>query len=490
MKNPAPLLFDFLLFGGSGDLALRKLIPALYLRFKDEKFHPDTRIIALSRSEQSHETYRSDVKKALQTHLKSGEWNEACWPDFSRHLSFEPVDAFNSEGFKRLNAILGNDDDRPRVYYLSTHSSLYTQIVQQLADSHLITENSRLVIEKPIGRDLRSAQAINQAVGSVFSENQIYRIDHYLGKETVQNLLVLRFANPLFESLWDHHYIDHIQISIAEAIGVEGRSEFYESTGALRDIVQNHLLQLLCIVGMESPSKLDPDRIRDEKLKVLRSLKPMDNQAISKDVVRGQYTSGLSEGNKVPGYLEESGIPDDSNTESFVAMKVEIQNMRWAGVPFYLRTGKRLPERLCEIVVQFKEIPHSIFNMSASQLLSNQLIITLQPNESITLRLCGKRFGPGMEVRTIDLNLSPDVRAGRKASDAYERLIFDVINGDPTLFLRQDELEEAWAWVEPILNHWGKTSAPPDPYAAGSWGPSAATLMLARDGKLWREGSR
>ena len=471
-------------------MALRKLIPALYRRFKEEKFHPDARIIALSRSELSNEAYRSDVRNALQSYLKSGEWNESCWPAFAKHLSFEQIDAFDSEGFVRLSSLLGNNDERPRVYYLSTHSSLYAQIVQQLSDCNLITDNCRLVIEKPIGRDLLSAQAINQAVGRVFTENQIYRIDHYLGKETVQNLLVLRFANPLFESQWDHNSIDHIQISIAESIGVEGRSEFYESTGALRDIVQNHLLQLLCIVAMEPPSKLDPDRIRDEKLKVLRSLKTMDNQSINKDVVRGQYTSGFSEGNKVPGYLEESGISDDSTTESFVAMKVEIQNMRWAGVPFYLRTGKRLPERLCEIVVQFKEIPHSIFNMSASQLLSNQLIITLQPNESITLRLCGKRFGAGMEVRTIDLNLSPDVRAGRKASDAYERLLFDVINGDPTLFLRQDELEEAWAWVEPILNHWEKTSAPPDPYAAGSWGPSAATLMLARDGKLWREGSR
>lgn len=492
MKSTERLLFDFILFGATGDLALRKLLPALYRRFTDTGFESKTRVIGVARSPLSREAYRHLVEESLQTFLREGEWQQEHWQTFSQCLHFVSIDAHTIEGYENLAQLIASDttsNERPRVIYLSTASSLYGDICGHLNDTQLVNVRTRLVLEKPLGRDLESAQAINAAVAAHFTEKQTYRIDHYLGKETVQNLLVLRFANPLFESLWNHHYIDHIQITIAESLGVEGRISFYEETGALRDIVQNHLLQLLCIVAMEPPPNIDPDRIRDEKLKVLRSLRPIYPGSLGKHVVRGQYRAGKINNEPVCGYLDEEGMPPASNTETFVALKVMIDNMRWAGIPFYLRTGKRLPERLCQIVVQFKEISHSIFQTSTQPVLSNKLVIDLQPDESITLRLCGKRFGPGMEIRTMDLNLNPGARSNRKPVDAYERLIVDVVHGDQTLFLRQDELEQAWEWVKPILTEWEKSTAPPEEYSAGSWGPSAATLLLAKDGKLWHEGS-
>lgn len=492
MKSPESLLFDFILFGASGDLALRKLLPALYRRHTDTGFHESTRIIGVARSPLPREAYQQLVKDSLQQFLREGEWQNDAWQAFASKLHFVSIDAHTIDGYQELKALVDTGeapDSRPRVIYLSTPSSLYGSICNHLNEANLINERTRLVLEKPVGRNLDSAIAINAAVAQHFSEQQTYRIDHYLGKETVQNLLVLRFANPLFESLWNHHFIDHIQITIAESLGVEGRINFYEETGALRDIVQNHLLQLLCIVAMEPPPNIDPDRIRDEKLKVLRSLRPIYTSTLAKNVVRGQYRAGIIDNNAVCGYLEEEGMGTSSNTETYVALKVMIDNIRWAGIPFYLRTGKRLPERLCQIVVQFKEISHSIFQTSTQPVLSNKLVINLQPDESITLRLCGKRFGPGMEIRPMDLNLNPGVRSNKRPADAYERLLVDVINGDQTLFLRQDELEQAWRWVEPILSEWEKSNSPPDDYAAGSWGPSAATLLLAKDGKLWHEGT-
>ena len=492
MKSPESLLFDFILFGASGDLALRKLLPALFRRFSDAGFSPGSRIVGVARTPLAREAYQQRVKDSLQKFLRQGEWDEAAWKDFAECLHFVSIDAHTIDGYEDLKSLIDGEEtseSRPRVIYLSTASSPYGDICAHLNEVQLINERTRLVLEKPLGRDLDSASRINEEVAKHFSEQQTYRIDHYLGKETVQNLLVLRFANPLFESLWNYHFIDHIQITIAESLGVEGRINFYEETGALRDIVQNHLLQLLCIVAMEPPPNIDPDRIRDEKLKVLRSLRPIDPGSLSKNVVRGQYRSGKINGDAVCGYLEEDGMSPASNTETFVGLKVMIDNIRWAGIPFYLRTGKRLPERLCQIVVQFKEISHSIFQTSTQPVLSNKLVINLQPDESITLRLCGKRFGPGMEIRPIDLNLNPGARNNKRPADAYERLLMDVVNGDQTLFLRQDELEEAWAWVAPILSEWSKSNSPPEEYAAGTWGPSAATLLLAKDGKLWHEGS-
>jgi len=487
MKESGNPLFDFILFGGSGDLALRKLLPALYHLYRSVPFQPGSRIISVGRSLIRREIYLEKVEAKLQQYLPVESWDEVSWQQFSKHLHYVSIDAHRSESYRVLKEHLSSDE-RPRVFYFSTHSSLYGVIAASLGAQGFITPTARVVLEKPIGRDLASALTISGQMSNYFAESQIYRIDHYLGKETVQNLLVLRFANPLFESLWNHHYIDHIQISISESIGVEGRGEFYEETGALRDIVQNHLLQLLCIVAMEPPPNLDADRIRDEKLKVLRSLRPVENGNINQQVVRGQYTAGTVDGKSCPGYGEEEGVSDTSNIETFVALKVLIDNMRWSGVPFYLRTGKRLPRRSCEIVVQFKEIPHWIFASAKGQMMNNQLVITLQPNESITLKVCGKRFGPGMDVRTIDLNLSPTSRGNKRSPETYERLLLDVINGDPTLFLRQDELEQAWQWVDPILNHWDSTSAPPEFYAAGSWGPAGSTLLLAQDGRVWYEG--
>lgn len=489
MKESGNPLFDFILFGGSGDLALRKLLPALYNIYRANPFQPGTRIVCVGRSHISREGFFDRVEARLQQHVAVENWDEVSWQQFSKHLHYAVVDANRSESYRALKEHLSNDD-RPRVFYLSTHSSLFGAIAASLGSHAFITPRSRVVLEKPVGRDLDSARIISGQMSNHFVESQIYRIDHYLGKETVQNLMVLRFANPLFETLWNHAFIEHIQISISESIGVEGRGDFYEGTGALRDIVQNHLLQLLCIVAMEPPSNLDPDRIRDEKLKVLRSLRPVRDSNINQQVVRGQYQAGIVDGKRCKGYCEEEGVNDHSTVETFVALKVLIDNMRWSGVPFYLRTGKRLPRRSCEIVVQFKEIPHWIFSAPKGQLMNNQLVITLQPNESITLKLCGKRFGPGMDVHTIDLNLSPPLRGSKRAPEAYERLLLDVVNGDQTLFLRQDELEEAWAWVDPVLRHWERSSAPPEYYAAGSWGPAGATLLLAQDGSVWYEGIR
>lgn len=487
MKESNNLLFDLVLFGGTGDLSLRKLLPSLYQLYRTAPFHSSTRIIAVGRSVISREAFLQRVRDKLEQHLPEESWESVSWQQFSKHLQCVAVQADKTESYRELIPRL-SEDDRPRVFYFSTHSSLYTAIASSLGALGLITPSARVVLEKPIGRNLDTARSISGQMSNYFTESQIYRIDHYLGKETVQNLLVLRFANPLFESLWNHHYIDHIQITISESIGVEGRGEFYEETGALRDIVQNHLLQLLCILAMEPPPNIEPDRIRDEKLKVLYALQPLLGDDISRHVVRGQYAAGTVAGEKCPAYTEEEGVAESSTIETFVAMKILIDNMRWSGVPFYLRTGKRLPNRSCEIVVHFKEIPHWIFDTPRGQLMSNQLVITLQPDESITLRLCGKRLGAGIDVRTIDLNLNPMSRGNKRSADAYERLLLDVIKGDQTLFLRQDELEQAWHWIDPILIDWESSSSPPEPYASGSWGPAGSTLLLAKDGRLWHEG--
>ena len=488
MKESSNLLFDLVLFGGTGDLSMRKLLPALYQLYKTHPFHSSSRIIAVGRTAPSKEAFLHRVQDKLEQQLPEDSWDTVAWQQFAKHLNCISIEADKTESYRNLIPLL-SEDERPRVFFFSTHSSLYAAIASSLGALGLITPSARVVLEKPIGRDLNTARNISGQMSNYFTESQIYRIDHYLGKETVQNLLVLRFANPLFESLWNHHYIDHIQITISETIGVESRGEFYEETGALRDIVQNHLLQLLCILAMEPPPNIEPDRIRDEKLKVLYALQPLLRDDISRYVVRGQYAAGAINGKPCPGYTEEDGVAEHSTIETFVAMKVMIENMRWSGVPFYLRTGKRLPSRSCEIVVQFKEIPHWIFDTVRGQLMSNQLVITLQPDESITLRLCGKRLGPGMDVRTVDLNLNPKSRGNKRSADAYERLLLDVIKGDQTLFVRQDELEQAWHWIDPILIDWESTTSPPEYYSCGSWGPAGSTLLLAKDGRLWHEGA-
>lgn len=487
--------FELVLFGGLGDLALRKLFPALYLLEFDNRL-PEGRIIAIGRSELEHSQLLTTIKQAVKTQHKD------VWKKFQQRLVYVSVDVYQADTFKNLANVL--DESCPnRLFYLATASALYADIVKNLHVKQLIQSSSKVVLEKPIGHDLVSAKAINKAVAEYFDESQIYRIDHYLGKETVQNLMVLRFANSIFESQWNQKYIDHIQISISESLGVEKRAGFYEQVGAFRDMMQNHLLQLLCIVAMEPPSKLEPDEVRDEKVKVIKALRSIEGKDIHDKVIRGQYGEGVSEGKPVPRYRDEEGVDNQSQTETFVAMKVEVDNWRWAGVPFYLRTGKRLAERACEIVVQFKEIPHSIFDMQHKETMANKLIFRLQPDEGIRLQLCEKKLGSGMNVRPMTLSLNPDnpsqdfaeknnianldADKHTRVPEAYERLLFDALASNPTLFLRDDELMQAWSWVDPILAAWQESESAPEPYTSGTWGPAAATLLLAKDGRLWHE---
>ncbi|ASP39477.1 glucose-6-phosphate dehydrogenase [Bacterioplanes sanyensis] len=478
--------FDLVLFGGLGDLARRKLLPALYMLDLDQRL-PDGHIVLISRRQMAADELQEQLRQQVQPHLPPTAYDVSSWQRFTQRVRLQTLDAGDAASYQHLVAQLSGGDNR--VFYLATGSDLYTQISQGLYAAGLITPNSKVVLEKPIGHDLSSANAINTAVAEFFDESQIYRIDHYLGKETVQNLMVLRFANSLFEHQWNHKYIDHIQISITESLGVESRAGFYDHVGATRDMFQNHLLQLLCITAMEPPARLEPDAVRDEKVKVLRALRPVSGAAIGDHLVRGQYDAGVSAGRPVPGYREEPGIAAHSYTETFVAAKVHIDNWRWAGVPFYLRTGKRLAERACEIVVHFKEIPHSIFPLQHKSTMANKLVFRLQPDEGIRLMLCEKKVGPGMSVRPMNLSLNPANLKQTRVPEAYERLLFDVLSGNATLFLRNDELTEAWRWIDPVLRSWKELEQRPEPYTAGSWGPAAATLLLAKDGRLWDESS-
>jgi glucose-6-phosphate 1-dehydrogenase len=374
-----------------------------------------------------------------------------------------------------------------RVFYLAMPPTLFSKICKNLASCGLATTNSRVVLEKPLGRDLASAKQINKEVGEVFSESQIFRIDHYLGKEAVQNLLALRFGNVLFEPLWRREWISDVQITIAEELGVGNRMGYYESSGALRDMMQNHLLQLLCIVAMEPPLSVEADAVRDEKLKVLRSLKPFTASTLARNVVRGQYRAGHVEGKAVPAYRSEDNANPDSNTETFVAVKAEIDTWRWAGVPFYLRTGKRMADSLAEIVVRFKSIPHSIFAQSNNSFQPNCLVIRLQPDDGLQLNLMAKTPGDGMRLKPAELELDFRETFKTPRMDAYERLLLDVLRGQLTLFMRSDELEAAWEWVEPILRYWEQEANEPILYTAGTWGPAASSALIGRDGLQWRE---
>ena len=472
--------FDLILFGARGDLARRKLLPSLFALFVDGQLPENWRLIGVSRSSMSDQAYRSMVRGELAGRGLDTEGAEALWEAFATHLVYRALDATSASDMVELE---GEIRHTRVIHYLSTRADLYSTIVANLARAGLAGEYARIVLEKPVGMDLASAQEITGTVSEHFGESQIYRIDHYLGKDTVQNLLVLRFANSIFENQWNHRYIDHIQITIAESGGVAGRGEFYDQVGALRDMVQNHLLQLLCITAMEPPHQLTPDAVRDEKVKVLRALRPMDAASIPERVVRGQYQA--VEG--IPGYPDDLGRDTASDTETFVALKVQIDNWRWAGVPFYLRTGKRLPERACEIAVHFQPVPHSIFAMQHRSGMANRLVFRLQPDEGIYLSLCEKQAGAGMTVKSSELGLNPDAQERQRVPDAYERLLSDVIRGNQTLFLRDDELIAAWEWVDPIIQHWRQAGPQPEPYPAGSWGPPGASRLLARDGRLWDE---
>ena len=486
MQIQAP--FELVLFGGLGDLAQRKLLPAMYLLHRDERLPDEGLIYCTTRRSTSREAFLDIVRNAIRQHVPGDCVEESVWHSFTERLQLVELNLSDEVHYQALRKVLSKDDVN-RVFYLATGSDLYTSICRGLHNSQLIQSQSKVVLEKPIGHDYPSATTINAAVAEFFKESQIYRIDHYLGKETVQNLLVLRFANSLFESQWNQKYIDHIQITISESLGVEKRAGFYDHVGAMRDMFQNHLLQLLCITAMEPPSRLESDAVRDEKVKVLRALKPIIGGAITEKVVRGQYDAGVSDSKPVPRYRDEPGVEPKSMTETFVAAKVEIDNWRWAGVPFYLRTGKRLAERACEIVVHFKEIPHSIFPLQHKNTMANKLVFRLQPDEGVRLMLCEKRVGPGMSVRPMNLSLNPANHKQTRVPEAYERLLFDVLTSNSTLFLRDDELLEAWRWVDPILQSWEESEQRPEPYTSGTWGPAAATLLLAKDGRLWDENS-
>jgi glucose-6-phosphate 1-dehydrogenase len=473
-------------FGATGDLARRKLLPAMFQRDLDGQLPDEAKIIGVSRRPLTDDAFIEMARQALLDHVP-GAANMAL-EHFLARLSYLPAAADDDEGWQALTDRLTQYQDWVNVFYLATGPELFGAICQRLGRFGMAHENARVVVEKPIGKDLRSARALNDEIGTVFPEDRVYRIDHYLGKEAVQNLMALRFANGLFEPLWNAAHIDHVQITVAESLGVEGRAGYYDTAGALRDMVQNHILQLLCLVAMEPPARLDADEVRDEKLKVLRALKPIADALSSQNVVRGQYRAGASAGGAVPGYLEELGA-DTSTTETFVALKAEIQNWRWAGVPFYLRTGKRLAERVSDIVICFRQVPHSVFDASAGPIEPNRLVIRLQPDEGVKLWLMTKDPGPGgMRLRSVPLDMSFAAAFQVRNPDAYERLVLDVVRGNQTLFMRRDEVEAAWSWVGPILSAWSNATELPKPYTAGGWGPSAAIALIERDGRTWLDG--
>ena len=483
-------LFDLVIFGGTGDLAVRKLLPALFHRFADGQIQPGSRIIGVAREGLDDDGYRAQVRAALNGAAdKQGD----KLGEFLKHVHYRPLDARKDAGWDDFAKLMGECPDHVRVFYLSTSPELFVDICQRLGGYGLNQGQSRVVLEKPIGHDLASANRINDDVGRVFAESQTFRIDHYLGKETVQNLLALRFGNALFEPLWNAGHIDHVQITVAETLGVEKRGPYYDHAGALRDMVQNHMLQLLCMVAMEPPASLSPDAVRDEKLKVLHALKAINDTNATQLTVRGQYRAGAAEGQSVPGYIDDLNADakskvEKSNTETFVALKAEIANWRWSGVPFYLRTGKRLADRVSEIVVAFKPVPHSIFTASAGPLAQNRLVLRLQPDEGVKLWLTIKHPGPGgLRLRHVPLDMSFAEAFGVQQPDAYERLLLDVVRGNPTLFMRRDEVEAAWRWADPILAAWAAGGEAPRPYTSGTWGPSAAVALIERDGRTWDE---
>ena len=479
--------FDLVLFGGTGDLTWRKLMPALFQAWRHCKLPQGARILAVARDERSDEQYRAFIKERFVEVESAKRPSDEEFGRFAELIHYRRMDLSLPEHYAGLKQWLDARGADTKVFFLATSPHLFTQICAQLGAAGLNGPDVRVVLEKPLGHDLASAQEINRVVRASFSESQALRIDHYLGKPAVQNLTALRFGNALFEPLWRRESIANIQITIAEGLGVGTRGDFYDRTGALRDMIQNHALQLLTIIAMEPPANGDADAIRDEKLKVLKSLKPFTAESVARDVVRGQYRSGSSGGETVPGYLEEAKVPADSMTETFVALRTEVQNWRWAGVPFYLRTGKRLAARDAQIVVNFRPVPHPIFSGTSR---ANKLVIKLQPEDGLELHLLAAKGGGNNEMLSpVKLDLDFDQAFAANRVGAYEKLLLDALVGRLNLFVRSDEQEQAWRWVEPILEAWRRDTAGPRPYAAGSWGPPAASALIARDGFAWDEES-
>ncbi|MEM7060987.1 MAG: glucose-6-phosphate dehydrogenase [Pseudomonadota bacterium] len=474
--------FDLVVFGATGDLARRKLIPALYHRFRDGHMPEGTRVIGAARSDLARDSFLNLAAEALGEFVDSTDLDQESQQRFLQCLDYVPVDAGDKLGWSELSTNIGAPNGRTRVHYLSVAPQFFGPIAERLEESDLASNDERIVVEKPLGHDAASARKLNATLARHFDEEHIYRIDHYLGKETVQNLMAIRFGNALFEPLWNASHIDHVQMTVAEGVGIGGRGAYYDRVGAMRDMVQNHLMQLLCLIAMEPPARFEPDAVRDEKLKVLRALTPLEDPDC---LVRGQYDAGA----ETAPYLEDAGNPD-SQTESFVALKAHIANWRWAGVPFYLRTGKRLRHRMSEIAVAFRAPPHAVFPESSGKPSANVLAIRLQPDEGITLGMTIKDPGPGgmrLAPAMLDMTFADTMGADVRMPDAYERLVMDVIRGDQTLFMRGDEVEAAWDWIDPIIAAWQARGDRPQRYDPGSSGPEDALMLMHKDGRRWRE---
>lgn len=505
VTKPVPASATLAIFGASGDLTARKLLPALFDSWSDGYFADTAPIVGVARREKSDESFRNEIYEAINGHVRAGAVSAEKWNTFARRLYYRQLDIASPDGYpefhRQLQAIEKQQGTEPnRVVYMATSPDLFLSAVEHLGFGGLIPDRDapewlRVVFEKPFGHDLTSAQELSRNLRRLLHEDQIYRIDHYLGKETVQNILLFRFGNSIFEPILNRNQVDHVQITVAESQGLErGRGGYYDNSGAMRDVLQNHVLQLLCLIAMEPPALFNARDLHDEKLKVLKALSPGNRGDIGSWAISGQYSAGLVDGQAAVSYLSEERIPPDSRTETYVAMKVLVDNWRWAGVPFYLRTGKRMPSRVSEIAIQFKQPPLNLFNTvecegDVCELVGtrpNKLVFRIQPSESIKLSFSTKRPGMQYQVHPVTMDFNYKEAFTQALPEAYERLLIDVLRGDSTLFMRSDELEAAWQFVTPILEYWEKNRVIPEPYRAGSWGPRIADTMLKNEGRVWR----